>query len=66
MSYRVVWAESPKMDKLDEVLYTAHKKSEKAMEEWREKAEEALEEAKRNNSDWLTCMAVCKIHKTVL
>ena len=44
------------MDKLDEALYKAHKKSEKAIEEWREKAEEALEEAKRDHADWVTLL----------
>lgn len=47
--YRIAFCESPRIDKLDEVLYDAHKTSEKALKEWTEKAEEALEEAKRYN-----------------
>ena len=49
--FQIAFCESPRIDKLDEVLYDAHKKSEKALKEWTEKAEEALEEAKRKTEE---------------
>ena len=61
LSIRLALCKRPRMDKLDEVLYGAHMLDEvlyggeKAMEEWREKAEEvlevALQEAKRKTEE---------------
>ena len=50
-TYRIAFCESPREDKFDEMLYEAHKKSERALKEWTEKAEEALEEAKRRTEE---------------
>ena len=48
---QIAFCESPRIDKLDEVLYKAHKKSVKELKEWTEKAEDALEEAKRRTEE---------------